>query len=385
MFERLRASLGTVLGPVIVVWTLGYGLIAVATSVLGRMSPGISFLTDIPLLLLGIALTLVIDRLHWAFSERPRPLLWSVLALAVFGATFVQTFGDLLWLRWLSVTIFPDWQPWAHDFSRQRTITVFILYLWNFCLMLTLIWATGLQTRAEASAARAARAEAEAARAEAEADEAEAEADRAEEAAERAEEAAERAEAMALRLQLNPHFLFNTLNSISSLVTLDRKDEAQRMLDALGDFLRASLHTDPTADVTLDEEIDTIDAYLGIESIRFGERLAIEIEVAPGLSDALVPNFILQPLVENAVKHGVAATRGPAKLAIEVTRDGSELVLAVTNTRPPKAELGEPRPGTGIGLANIRQRLAIRYDDAARLECGPVANGWRSEIRLPAP
>jgi two-component system LytT family sensor kinase len=189
---------------------------------------------------------------------------------------------------------------------------------------------------------------------------------------------------MALRLQLDPQFLFNTLNSISSLVTLARNDEAQRMLDALGDFLRASLNSDPTADVTLDEEIDTIDAYLGIESIRFGERLAIAIDIAPGLNDMAVPNFILQPLVENAVKHGVAATRGPATLTIAATREDAVLVLSVTNTRSAEAELGEPRPGTGIGLANIRQRLEIRYDDAASLETGPVENGWRAEIRLPA-
>jgi two-component system, LytTR family, sensor kinase len=202
--------------------------------------------------------------------------------------------------------------------------------------------------------------------------------------AEKAEAEAARAEAAALRLQLNPHFLFNTLNSISSLVTLGRGQEAQAMIDALGDFLRASLHADPMADVSLAEEIETIDAYLGIESVRFGERLAIAIEIAPGLSDCPVPNFILQPLVENAVKHGVAATSGAATLTIAVTREADALVLAVTNTRAAGAEPAEPRPGTGIGLANIRQRLAIRYGDAARLDSGPVTNGWSSEIRLPA-
>ena len=377
MIERLRASFaGTALGPVLVVWTLGYALIAVSASLLGRMGALVSFVTDLPLLVLGVAITMGLERLWHALAGRPL-LRWPLLALAVLAASIVQTAVDLSMLRWYSVTIFPEWHSWAYAFQLQRTITVWILYLWNFCLMLTLIWATGLHARVEV-------AEAEADRAEAEADEAEAEAERAEEAAERAEEAAERAEAMALRLQLNPHFLFNTLNSISSLVTLDRKAEAERMLDALGDFLRASLHADPTADVTLDEEIDTIDAYLGIESIRFGDRLNVEIEIAPGLSDARVPNFILQPLVENAVKHGVAAARGPSTLRIEVGREESELILAVVNTRDSGADAGEPRPGTGIGLANIRQRLDIHYDGQARLECGPIDRGWRSEIRLPA-
>jgi signal transduction histidine kinase len=377
MIERLRARLtGTALGPVIVVWALGYGLIAVLAAMLGRTGAVLGFVTDLPLLALGVILTMGIDRMHSALGDHSRRFRWPVLSLAVVAASIVQTFGDLLWQRWLSEVVFPEWQSWAHDFSLQRTLTVLLLYFWNFCLLMTMIWAMGLQARAEAAAERARLAEAEAERAEAEADEAEAE-------AERAEDAAERAEAKALRLQLDPHFLFNTMNSISSLVTLGRNAEANSMLDALGDFLRASLNTDPTADVTLDEEIDTIDAYLGIESIRFGDRLSIDIDIAPGLNDVAVPNFILQPLVENAVKHGVAATRGPANLTIAATRDGGALVLSVTNTRAPGAEVGEARPGTGIGLANIRQRLEIRYDDAASLETGPVENGWRAAIRLP--
>jgi len=364
MIERLRARLaGTVLGPVLVVWTLGYALIAVSAALIGRMSPGLSFVTDLPLLVMGVALTMGLDWLGRRLGAAPALARWAAMALAVTAATLIQTFGDLLWLRWLSVTFFPDWQSWAYGFTRQRTLNVLILYLWNFFLMLTLIWATGLRARAETDAARARRAEMDAEKAEAE---------------------AARAEAAALRLQLNPHFLFNTLNSISSLVTLGRKEEAQAMIDALGDFLRASLHADPMADVTLAEEIETIDAYLGIESVRFGKRLAIAIEIAPGLSDCEVPNFILQPLVENAVKHGVAAGRGPATLTIAVAREGGDLVLSVTNTSPADAEPPEARPGTGIGLANIRQRLAIRYGEAARLETGPVEGGWRSEIRLPA-
>ena len=215
--------------------------------------------------------------------------------------------------------------------------------------------------RAEADAARAEQAEAEAARAEAE---------------------AARAEAAALRLQLNPHFLFNTLNSISSLVTLGRQDQAETMIQSLGEFLRASLHADPMADVSLAEEIETVDAYLAIESVRFGDRLAIEMAVAPGLSEAPVPNFILQPLVENAIKHGVAAARGPASLTVSATEAADGLVLAVVNTREAGSEAGKTA-GTGIGLANIRQRLAIRYGPRARLETGPVDNGWRAEIRLP--
>jgi signal transduction histidine kinase len=386
MIERLRARFAeTALGPVAVIWGFGYVLVDILTVLLGRSGPGLIFFCSLPLLALGVALTLAIDRLRRAWHGPAAPLRWIALAPAVGAAAGLQAMADLVWLRWLARHLLPAWQSWAGTLTMQRFVIAFILYLWTFCLALTVNWAAGLIARAEADAARAERAEAEAERAEAEADEAEAE-------AERAEEAAERAMAMALRLQLNPHFLFNTLNSISSLVTLDRKAEAQAMLDALGAFLRASLHADPTADVTLAEELETIDAYLDIESIRFGDRLTIELDVAPGLSDLRVPNFILQPLVENAVKHGVARAPGPACLRISAARTPGGLMLSVTNSCDPEAAtegwvrdktLPPGRRSTGIGLANIRQRLAIRYDDAARLETGPAADGWRAEIWLP--
>ena len=377
MFERLSTRLArSALGPVVVVWAFGYILIDIFAFVLGRTKPGLNLLSSIPLFLLGIALTLVLDRLRRHLLDHPAAIRWTGLAIGLLAAVTLQAEADLHWLRWLAHAFFPDWLAWADAITVQRFTVAFVLYLWTYCLALTLIWAGGLIARAE-------RAEAEAERAEAEADRAEAEADEAEAEAERHEAAAERAEAMALRLQLNPHFLFNTLNSISSLVTLDRKSEAQAMLDALGAFLRASLHSDPMADVTLAEELDTIDSYLDIESIRFGDRLTIEIDVEPGLSELLLPNFILQPLVENAVKYGVAAVRGPATLRICAARAEDGVTLAVINTCLPGAEAGERRSGTGIGLANIRQRLDIRYDDLARLETGPVADGWRAEIWIP--
>jgi LytS/YehU family sensor histidine kinase len=197
-----------------------------------------------------------------------------------------------------------------------------------------------------------------------------------------------RAEAAALRLQLNPHFLFNTLNSISSLVTLGRGQEAEAMIDRLADFLRASLEADPMADVPLARELDTIDAYLGIEAARFGERLEIDIAGDERTMGALVPNFILQPLVENAIKHGVAAQRGPATLRISAEAGAGELVLSVVN------KSGEPEDASeaseeaqlrrkGIGLTNIRQRLAMNYGQKASLETAALPDGYVATIRLP--
>src|SRR3954471_7697638 len=129
MIERLRARfVGTALGPVAMVWTLGYAMIAVLAALLGRMGAVVSFVTDIPLLLLGVALSMGLERMHRALGERSPLLRWPALALPVLVASAVQTLSDLLWLRWLSVAAFPEWQAWAYAFTLQRTITVFVIY-----------------------------------------------------------------------------------------------------------------------------------------------------------------------------------------------------------------------------------------------------------------
>ena len=370
--DRLRAGFRhTALGPAVVIWGFGYILVDLIAFLLGRTAPGLSLLASLPMFVLGVGQTVALDRLRKHLKSGVNATRWIVLLTAVAAATAVQALFDVYWLRWLSTSLLPQWQEWALEIDLQRLSTVGIVYLWTFCLALTLLWAARASSAVEASAMRAATAEAAAARAEA---------------------SQHRAEAAALRLQLNPHFMFNTLNSISSLVVLDRKDQAEEMIGRLCDFLRASLHTDPTADVPLGQEIDTIDAYLGIEEGRFGERLQIEIEVQPGAIDALVPNFILQPLVENAIKHGVSAVRGPSKVRIRAARDGDALVLSVLNTfldgaeeaaRPEDTGAAE-EPRTGIGLANIRQRLAACYGDGAKLETGLTKEGFEAVIRLPA-
>jgi two-component system, LytTR family, sensor kinase len=362
MFRRLRRRFrGTALGPIVVIWAFGYLLVDIFAYLMGRTPPGVQFAFTLPFLVSGIALTLLLNGLRRGLHDFNPALRWGGLFLSVLSAAAIQARLDLQWFSWLAHTFFPQWLPWAGQVRPDRFVVTLVLYLWTFCLSLTVIWAAGLSRRAGAIEARAEQAEADVTRAEAE---------------------AARAEATALRLQLNPHFLFNTLNSISSLVELGRKEEAETMIQALGEFLRASLHSDPMADVSLAEEIETIDAYLGIESARFGDRLTIEIDVAPGLSEAQVPNFILQPLVENAIKHGVAAARGPASLCVAAEEADGVMVLSVVNTRAPGSN-ADDRAGTGIGLANIRQRLAIRYGDRAVLETGPVDDGWRAEIRLP--
>ena len=198
-----------------------------------------------------------------------------------------------------------------------------------------------------------------------------------------AEAATHEAQLMALRFQLNPHFLFNTLNTLSGLVALDRKDAAESMFLNLSQLLRHSLSGEPSQLTTLAEEVELQLRYLDIEKVRFAERLQIQVAIAPGCEAALVPPFLLQPLVENAIKHGVAPSEAPVTVTIRAMPAGSHLVVAVENGGSPGGRSPEP-DGFGIGLANVRKRLAALYGDDAALECARRPDGgWRNHLRIP--
>lgn len=196
-----------------------------------------------------------------------------------------------------------------------------------------------------------------------------------------ARDAAHQAQLAALRFQLNPHFLFNTLNAISSLIVTRRNDEAEAMMDKLSDFLRATLSADPHQFVSLEEELDTLRAYLNIERVRFGPRLAVEIDCPADLRLALVPGFILQPLVENAIKYAVAPSR--AAVTIKVTADsaGEDLVLTVEDEG--SVVRVAPVGGVGVGLANVRTRLGVLYGERGMLDARPRDRGFSCRLTLP--
>lgn len=203
-----------------------------------------------------------------------------------------------------------------------------------------------------------------------------------------AEAAAQSAQVRALRYQVNPHFLFNTLNSLSSLVMTGRAERAEEMLLALSTFFRTSLSLDPSADVTLAEEIDLQRLYLDIEKVRFPERLKVEIDIDPEVESARLPALILQPLVENAIKYGVSRTRDQVtvRIAARPLGDG-RFEIIVTNTGKPgdAVPTGDDRPdGTGVGLANVCQRLSARFGAQAKCEFGPLPKGgYQVHLTLP--
>lgn len=191
------------------------------------------------------------------------------------------------------------------------------------------------------------------------------------------------AKLQALRMQLQPHFLFNTLNAISTLVHRDAR-AADEMIGNLSDFLRLTLETADQQEVPLRQELDFLDRYLAIEQVRFGDRLRVTREIAPEVLSALVPSLILQPLVENAIRHGLEPSRQTGVLTITASRQDHALRLVVLDNGVGLKSKPSSSSREGIGLANTRARLRELYGDAAGLELkGGPEGGLAVELTLP--
>jgi LytS/YehU family sensor histidine kinase len=199
-----------------------------------------------------------------------------------------------------------------------------------------------------------------------------------------------------LRYQLNPHFLFNTLNSISTLVLLKQTEPANAMLTRLSGFLRHTLIAEPGSQVTLAQEIETLQLYLDIERMRFEERLRTCFEIEDAALAAQLPSMLLQPLVENAIKYAVSPQEEGARIALTARVIGDRLRLTVEDTGPgvedgartALRDSGDSVPGrpvsTGVGLANIRNRLAQAYGDNHLFEtCSEAEGGFTVLIEIP--
>jgi hypothetical protein len=182
----------------------------------------------------------------------------------------------------------------------------------------------------------------------------------------------------ALRMQLSPHTLFNLLHTIRGLIEWDPKG-AQSMVVQLADLLRRLLNAGERDFSRLAEELQFVRLYLELQQKRFSDRLSVILPPPQDIVDAWVPSLILQPLVENAVVHGLAGHQGPVNVRLTVGRAGDSLVLRVTNTIAPGKLVGPP----GIGVSNVRERLAVQFEGRASLTAGPVEHEWVSEITLP--
>jgi sensor histidine kinase YesM len=183
-------------------------------------------------------------------------------------------------------------------------------------------------------------------------------------------------------MQLNPHFLFNTLNSIASLV--HEQPQAEEMIEALSDLLRLTLTAPERQEVALREELHFLERYLLIEQIRFGERLRVEKQIDVSALDAMVPILILQPLVENAIRHGIEAQIAPGIIRVVAANDAEKLVLRVEDNGKGLASSSKGTLKEGVGLTNTRSRLKELYGGRGSLELkSGKAGGFSAEIHLP--
>ncbi|MGF6256892.1 two-component system LytT family sensor kinase [Ensifer sp. LBL] len=193
------------------------------------------------------------------------------------------------------------------------------------------------------------------------------------------------AKMQALYYQINPHFLFNTLNSIVGLIEEGASSQASRVVMSLSSFLRKTLEMDPLRDLALSEELALQSEYLAIEKERFSDRISVTLDIPQELRTALVPSLILQPLVENAVKHGLGCSSGDLKITISASQAEDRLQLSVDNV----SDAGEVLPmvkrsGLGVGLANVEERVKARFPEGGSLVAGPVSPAhFRVTVTMP--
>ncbi|GAB2572813.1 histidine kinase [Dyella jejuensis] len=182
----------------------------------------------------------------------------------------------------------------------------------------------------------------------------------------------------ALQARIRPHFLFNSMNTVAALVRLDPQ-AAERTVENLSELFRAALGQDDTHSGTLGEELQLVDRYLAIEQLRLGERLRVRRELDDLPMEASLPLLLLQPLVENAVRHGVQPLRDGGEVILRGTRDANMMLIAIDNPLADQPAMG----GSGHGLNNVRQRVAYHYGPRARMEAGPRAGRFVVKLHLP--
>ena len=199
--------------------------------------------------------------------------------------------------------------------------------------------------------------------------------------AERAEAHAQAARLRALQAQLNPHFIFNALNIASTLIDEGRASETKEMLVRLSEFLRLALDTLDTPQITVAREIEFVRSYLDIERARFGARLQTSIDVSVDVMSAFVPTLILQPLVENALRHGILSHEEGGSIAVRITPQGSKLTIVVTDSGGGAGAEGSA--GRGIGLSNTSRRLQELYGEVAALAFSKTERGGVTRLTLP--
>ncbi|MEL6568501.1 MAG: histidine kinase [Pseudomonadota bacterium] len=285
---------------------------------------------------------------------------------AVIAASLVWTGLRITTFTWLTGEVIPfqDWGGWAFA-------SVIVFGAWSFCYHAIKYYRLSSEQRRLAAEAQTA-----ALRAQTQAQH---------ESFKRleAEKLFKETQLRMLKYQLNPHFFLNALNSVSALVMRGDKQGAMEMLARIGDFLRVSLDDPEEIQHTLDEELDALSLYLSIEKVRFGERLRTQFDIDDAARSILLPNLLLQPIVENAIKFAVSEKREPTNIVLSAVIDQGELVLRVTDDGPGLGAVEDVTDAVGIGLANVRQRLESTFGNGFQFRLtNAVPTGVEVEIRI---
>lgn len=320
-------------------WNLhsaGWGGVALVRSA-STIANGQPFSALVPVLIsavTGFSVSLILSVVFRNVIDRRPILTWGVTGVSVILATLIYAYIDV----WVLQTIREgaDETPFAQLMVGAIFINGVLLVAWS-----ALYYAINYFVRAEEQADQLLRLEA----------------------------AATSAQLTMLRYQLNPHFLFNTLNSISTLVLLKQTEQANAMLSRLSSFLRFTLINETTAKVSLASEVETLKLYLDIEKMRFEDRLRTEFDIEDSVKDALVPSLLLQPLVENAIKYAVTPQEEGADISINARRIGERVRIIVSDSGPGlQGSTPDPKLSTGVGMANTRERLLQAYGDEQRFD-----------------
>ena len=319
-----------------------------------RGEPWTGVALDCSTVIVSMALAMVMFVVSRATIELPAVVRLPVRAATVILFAAANTAFDLLFQAWIADHFLEAWAALPSDFG--RAYSSMLNYILVFGVNMILFHVNYTRSASIAQELRLSEAYA----------------------------AAHQAQLQALRYQLNPHFLFNALYSISALIVTRRYEDAEAMTEKLASFLRNSLNADPAELIPLEEELALTEEYLDIESVRFGERLDVTVDCSPRACAALVPSFLVQPLVENAIKHGVARATEPVKIEISGEVADGQVCIRVCNCLIPERERTlRGLIGPGVGIANVRRRLEAVFGEQATLVAEPEGEKFVATICLP--
>jgi two-component sensor histidine kinase len=342
--SRTKRSSPALVGATIAIWLAAWALLTARAVADGSELLSVPTAVRSGMALFGCCLCFIIMAILQRLQFRR--FYAKVLIGAVLASVAAEIFG------WVSVAV--SWLAFGKAVISSPGMTILILgfYAWIFFSWVTLYLAVSYNAQAADAEHRAAKALAE----------------------------ASSAQLRALRYQLNPHFLFNTLNSLSALILEQRTRDADEMVVRLSSFLRTTLSTEALGLIRAEDEIEAQRRYLEIEQVRFPD-LTLRTEVDPQIADAAVPPMILQPLVENAIKFAVGDSPRPAQISVSAYQQGQQLVLTVEDSGSASPS---PQHGMGVGLRNVRDRLKTLFGDDAQLETRKSPDGgFSASLFLP--